>query len=40
MGVASETRQNELAELGTTGALIKSCDRSELLEAVHSALTN
>ncbi len=39
-GMASETKQNELAELGITEALMKPCDRSELLEAVHSALTN
>jgi CheY-like chemotaxis protein len=39
-GMASETKQNELAELGITEALMKPCDRSELLEAVHSALAN
>jgi PAS domain S-box-containing protein len=39
-GMASESKQTELAELGITEALLKPCDRSELLEAVHSALTN
>ena len=38
-GMASESKQTELADLGITEALPKPCDRSELLEAVHSALT-